>query len=153
MPRTGRPEEVGLQLLLRVVADAGIVGLPNAGKSSLLAAITRASPDIAPYPFTTLMPNLGVVSHGDPSLGGSSSVLADLPGLIRRAHKGVGLGRAFLRHLSPVRKKNWVVYAKPPFAGPQAELAYLSRYTHRVAISNSRLIRFDDTGVTFRYKD
>lgn len=96
-------EEVGLQLLLRVVADAGIVGLPNAGKSSLLAAITRASPDIAPYPFTTLMPNLGVVSHGDPSLGGSSSVLADLPGLIRRAHKGVGLGRAFLRHLRRTR--------------------------------------------------
>ena len=61
--------------------------------------------------------------------------------------------RAFLRHLSPVRKKNWVVYAKPPFAGPEAVLAYLSRYTHRVAISNSRLIRFDDTGVTFRYKN
>ena len=61
--------------------------------------------------------------------------------------------RAFLRHLSPVRKKNWVVYAKPPFAGPEAVLAYLSRYTHRVAISNSRLLRFDETGVTFRYKD
>jgi hypothetical protein len=61
--------------------------------------------------------------------------------------------RAFLRHLSPVRKKNWIVYAKPPFAGPQAVLAYLSRYTHRVAISNSRLLRFDEAGVTFRYKD
>ena len=61
--------------------------------------------------------------------------------------------RAFLRHLAPVRKKRWVVYAKPPFAGPEAVLAYLSRYTHRVAISNSRLIRFDDTGVTFRYKN
>jgi hypothetical protein len=52
-----------------------------------------------------------------------------------------------------VRKKNWVVYAKPPFAGPEAVLAYLSRYTHRVAISNSRLLRIDDAGVTFRYKD
>ena len=61
--------------------------------------------------------------------------------------------QAFLRHLAPVRKKRWVVYAKPPFAGPEAVLAYLSRYTHRVAISNSRLIRFDETGVTFRYKD
>ena len=61
--------------------------------------------------------------------------------------------RAFLRHLSPVRKKRWVVYAKPPFAGPEAVLAYLSRYTHRVAISNSRLIRFGEDGVTFRYKD
>jgi hypothetical protein len=61
--------------------------------------------------------------------------------------------RAFLRHLSPVRKKRWVVYAKPPFAGPEAVLAYLSRYTHRVAISNRRLLRFDETGVTFRYKN
>ncbi len=61
--------------------------------------------------------------------------------------------RAFLRHLSPVRKKRWVVYAKPPFAGPEAVLAYLSRYTHRVAISNSRLLRFDEAGVTFGYKD
>ncbi|OBX17711.1 transposase [Erythrobacter sp. QSSC1-22B] len=61
--------------------------------------------------------------------------------------------RAFLRHLSPVRKKRWVVYAKAPFAGPEAVLAYLSRYTHRVAISNSRLISFDGANVTFRYKD
>src|SRR5690606_39571167 len=61
--------------------------------------------------------------------------------------------RIFMRHLAPVRKKRWVVYAKPPFAGPEAVLAYLSRYTHRVAISNSRLLRFDEAGVTFRYKD
>src|SRR4029077_19926764 len=61
--------------------------------------------------------------------------------------------RAFLKHLAPVWKTRWVVYAKPPFAGPQAVLAYLSRYTHRVAISNRRLIAFDETGVTFRYKD
>ena len=61
--------------------------------------------------------------------------------------------RSFLRHLAAARKKRWVVYAKPPFAGPEAVLAYLSRYTHRVAISNSRLVRFDDDGVTFRYKD
>jgi hypothetical protein len=60
---------------------------------------------------------------------------------------------AFLRHLLPVRKKRWVVYAKPPFAGPEAVLAYLSRYTHRVAISNKRLLAFDEAGVTFRYKD
>jgi len=61
--------------------------------------------------------------------------------------------RAFQRHLAPTRKKRWVVYAKPPFAGPEAVLAYLSRYTHRVAISNSRLIAFDQNGVSFRYKD
>ncbi len=61
--------------------------------------------------------------------------------------------RAFGRYLSPVRRKRWVIYAKPPFAGPEAVLAYLSRYTHRVAISNSRLISFDKACVTFRYKD
>jgi hypothetical protein len=61
--------------------------------------------------------------------------------------------RAFVRHLSPVRNKRWVVYAKPPFSGPEAVLAYLSRYTHRVAISNQRLLAFDEAGVTFRYKD
>ena len=66
---------------------------------------------------------------------------------------GLAARKAFLRHLSPIRKKRWVVYAKPPFAGPQAVLAYLSRYTHRVAISNRRLIGFDETGVTFRYKN
>jgi hypothetical protein len=66
---------------------------------------------------------------------------------------GLNDRRAFVRHLAPVRKKRWVVYAKPPFAGPEAVLAYLSRYTHRVAISNSRLLRFDGNEVTFRYKN
>ena len=66
---------------------------------------------------------------------------------------GLNDSRAFLRHLAPLRKKRWVVYAKPPFSGPEAVLAYLSRYTHRVAISNRRLIAFDEAGVTFRYKD
>jgi hypothetical protein len=68
-------------------------------------------------------------------------------------HIGLTDRRAFLRHLGPLRNKKWVVYAKPPFSGPQAVLAYLSRYTHRVAISNHRLIAFNETGVTFRYKD
>lgn len=66
---------------------------------------------------------------------------------------GLSDRRAFQRYLAPVRKKRWVVYAKPPFAGPEAVLAYLSRYTHRVAISNSRLIAFEQAGVTFRYED
>jgi hypothetical protein len=61
--------------------------------------------------------------------------------------------RAFAAHLAPLRRKNWFVYAKPPFAGPEAVLAYLARYTHRVAIANSRLVRLDESGVTFRYKD
>ena len=66
---------------------------------------------------------------------------------------GLSDRRAFLRQITPLRRKKWVVYAKPPFAGPDAVLAYLSRYTHRVAISNRRLIALDETGVTFRYKD
>ena len=66
---------------------------------------------------------------------------------------GLADRRLFLRHLARGRAKRWVVYAKPPFAGPEAVLAYLSRYTHRVAISNRRLVAFDETGVTFRYKD
>jgi hypothetical protein len=68
-------------------------------------------------------------------------------------HADLGNKRAFAAFLAPLRKKNWFVYAKPPFAGPEAVLAYLSRYTHRVAISNSRLIALDEAGVTFRYKD
>ncbi|KAI3989178.1 hypothetical protein MKX01_033214 [Papaver californicum] len=103
----GQPgEEVNLELILRVVADVGLVGLPNAGKSTLLAAITLAKPEIANYPFTTLIPNLGRLG-GDPSLGAgkfsSEATLADLPGLIEGAHLGKGLGRNFLRHLRRTR--------------------------------------------------
>ncbi|GKU90025.1 hypothetical protein SLEP1_g4076 [Rubroshorea leprosula] len=103
----GQPgEEVSLELILRVVADVGLVGLPNAGKSTLLSAITLAKPDIADYPFTTLMPNLGRL-NGDPTLGAgmysSEATLADLPGLIEGAHLGKGLGRNFLRHLRRTR--------------------------------------------------
>ena len=68
-------------------------------------------------------------------------------------HAALANARAFVAYLAPLRRAEWVVYAKRPFGGPQAVLAYLSRYTHRVAISNSRLLRFDQTGVTFRYKD
>ncbi|KAE8795153.1 putative GTP-binding protein OBGC2 [Hordeum vulgare] len=103
----GQPgEEISLELILRVVADVGLVGLPNAGKSTLLSAITLARPDIADYPFTTLMPNLGRLG-GDPTLGAlqfsSGATLADLPGLIEGAHLGKGLGRNFLRHLRRTR--------------------------------------------------
>ena len=73
--------------------------------------------------------------------------------VLRRSSTACSDRRAFAAHLAPLRQKNWFVYAKPPFAGPEAVLAYLARYTHRVAISNSRLIALDERGVTFRYKD
>ena len=87
-------EEFWIWLQLKVIADIGIIGKPNAGKSSLLAALTRAKPKIANYPFTTINPNLGVSYYG-----GKEITLADIPGLIEGAHKGVGLGDKFLRHI------------------------------------------------------
>ena len=81
-------------LQLKIIADIGIIGLPNAGKSSLLAALTRAKPKIANYPFTTINPNLGVTYYNNKEV-----TLADIPGLVEGAHKGIGLGDKFLRHI------------------------------------------------------
>jgi Putative transposase/Transposase zinc-binding domain len=81
----------------------------------------------------------------DAHAAGRLAFIGEIEGLRRR--------KAFAAHLAPLKRKNWFVYAKPPFAGPQAVLAYLARYTHRVAIANSRLVALDERGVTFRYKD
>ena len=87
-------EEFTIWLQLKTIADIGIIGLPNAGKSSLLAAITNANPKIANYQFTTLNPNLGVANYDDKEI-----TIADIPGLVEGAHKGIGLGTQFLKHI------------------------------------------------------
>jgi len=141
-PRRANPGQSGTELTIRLrlklIADAGIVGLPNAGKSTFLAAVSAAKPKIADYPFTTLHPQLGVVDVGGRGRGARGSrefVLADIPGLIEGAHEGTGLGDRFLGHVERCRVLLHLVDGTGEDAGKAYETvrAELAAYGHGLA--------------------
>src|SRR4029077_9013974 len=128
-----------LDLTLKVMADVGLLGFPNAGKSTLVAAVSAARPKIADYPFTTLAPSLGVVAIGGGArAGGQSFVIADIPGLIPGASEGVGLGTRFLQHVERTRVLLHLVALDPtegrePLVDYRALRRELSRYSPELA--------------------
>jgi len=133
----GKPgEERRLVLELKLLADVGLLGFPNAGKSTLISRVSRARPKIADYPFTTLVPNLGVVPYKD----GTSFVMADIPGIIEGAAEGAGLGHQFLRHVERCRVLVHLVDLSAP-GGDRAPLRDLDVLDHELARYSPELAR------------
>src|SRR5687768_1395860 len=152
-PREYQPGEDGesreIELELRLIADIGLVGQPNAGKSTLLSVVSAARPKIADYPFTTLSPNLGVVQLTD----GRTFVVADIPGIIEGAHEGKGLGLQFLRHIErtrmlaflvPIDSMDWQAEYDQLRAEVAAHSAELARKPHCVVFSKMDLLGEDE---------
>ena len=135
----GEGESFWIWLQLKVIADIGIVGMPNSGKSSLLSVLTSAKPKIANYPFTTINPNLGVTNYDDKEV-----TLADIPGLIEGAHEGIGLGDKFLRHIE--RCKNLLhlidITSENPFENYSKVRKELSKYSDEL-IKKKEIIVFN----------
>ena len=158
--KAGRPgEELELILELKLLADVGLVAMPNAGKSTLLSRITAARPKIADYPFTTLEPNLGVVRVGEES----SFVVADIPGLIEGAAEGVGLGHRFLRHIERCRLLLQMVdlsgfEGREPIADFETISEELEKYGEKVAAKRRLVVgnktdAVSDPGSVERFRD
>lgn len=139
-PRFAQPgmpgQEIDVDLNLKLIADIGLVGLPNAGKSTLLSVITNANPKVGNYPFTTLTPNLGVIEYED----GSVYKMADIPGIIEGAHMGLGLGLSFLQHIERVKCILYIIDSSEENIAYNLELLKNELKTYDEALLNRKYL-------------